>query len=75
MTPASQPDVTRRPAGFRLVLGMVVVLAVCEVAILQLYVGALQRVTDLTVELEDARGTAVVADARALRCNSLGRQK
>ena len=45
-----------------------VMLGMCEIVILYLYVGAMGRVKDLSVELEFARGAAVIASARAQRC-------
>jgi hypothetical protein len=45
-------------------------LAACEVVILQLYIGAIRHVAELTVDLEYARGTAMIANAKAHRCTS-----
>ena len=49
-------------------------LGACEIVILQLYIGALHRMTDLRVELEYARGSVMVSSAQAQRCISLGRK-
>jgi hypothetical protein len=74
MVPTVQtaPIGSTRSTGLRMALGALVVLAVCEVIVLQLYVGAIRRVTELTVDLEYARGAAVIASAQANRCDSLG---
>lgn len=58
--------------SLRIAAAALVVLAVCEVVILHLYVGAIRRSTALSVELEYARGAAAVAYAQAERCSSLG---
>lgn len=72
MQPAIQPACLSRPImGFRFVVAVVTILAVCEVVILQLYVGALTRITTLSVDLEYARGSALIDSARAKRCDSL----
>jgi hypothetical protein len=59
-------------SALRLSIVALVLLGACEIAILQLYVGAVQRVTDLKVELEYARGSAMISAAQAQRCISLG---
>jgi hypothetical protein len=51
-------------------------LAACEVVILQLYVGAMARITTLSVDLEYVRGSALIASAQAQRCGgSVAEQK
>jgi len=77
MVPTVQtaPIGSTRPAGLRLAIGALVVLAVCEVIVLQLYLGAMRRTTELTVDLEYARGAAVIASAQANRCETLGLQR
>ena len=76
MQPAIQPACLSRPVrGFWFVVAVVTILAVCEVVILQLYVGAMTRITTLGVDLEYARGSAFIASARAQRCDSLADQK
>ena len=61
-------------SALRLSIIALVLLGACEIVILQLYVGAMQRVSDLGVELEYARGAAMVSSAQAQRCISLGRK-
>lgn len=51
---------------------LVVLLAVCEVAILQQYLGVVQPHAELSVELEYARGATLLAQAQARRCLSQG---
>jgi hypothetical protein len=65
----------RRRTGMRFAVGALVILGACEIMILQLYVGAMQRLRDLTIELEYARGSATIASAQAQRCGSPPRQK
>jgi hypothetical protein len=76
MQPAIQPACLSRPVmGFRFVVAVLTILAACEVVILQLYVGAMTRMTTLSLDLEYARGSALIASARAQRCGSLADQK
>jgi hypothetical protein len=48
----------------------IVLLTVCEAVLLWQYVGAMQRTTELSVELEYVRGAAMMAQAQAQRCSS-----
>ena len=76
MLSATQPAHLSRPVmGFWFIVAVLTILAACEVVILQLYIGALTRVTTLSVDLEYARGSALIASARAQRCDSLATQK
>ncbi|HEU4369253.1 MAG TPA: hypothetical protein VFV05_13615 [Methylomirabilota bacterium] len=43
--------------------------------ILRLYVGAIQHSTELSIELEHAKGAATIAYAQARRCASLAGSK
>jgi hypothetical protein len=61
--------VSRRVFRLGLVAALVI-LGVCETVILCLYVGAMRQATELSVELEFARGATLVASARAERCMS-----
>ena len=61
----------RRLAELRFVVAVLVMLAACEVVILQLYVGAMARITTLSVDLEYVRGSALIASAQAQRCGSV----
>ena len=65
----------RRLAELRFVVAVLVMLAACEVVILQLYVGAMARITTLSVDLEYVRGSALIASAQAQRCGSVAEQK
>lgn len=48
---------------------LVLLLIVCEIVILRQYVGAIQRSTELALELEYARGAVMIASAQAQRCS------
>jgi len=61
--------------GLRFVVAVLTMLAVCEIVILQLYVGAIARITTLSVDLEYVRGSALIASAQAQRCGSVAEQK
>ena len=61
--------------GLRFVVAVLTMLAVCEIVILQLYVGAIARITTLSVDLEYVRGSALIAAAQAQRCGSVAEQK
>ena len=61
-------------AGLRFVVVALTMLAACEVVILQLYVGAIARITTLSVDLEYVRGSALIASAQAQRCGSVAEQ-
>ena len=60
----------RRLAGPRFAIALLMVLAACEIVILQLYVSAVAGIATLSVDLEYARGSALMASARAQRCGS-----
>jgi hypothetical protein len=49
---------------------LLAVLALCEVVVLTQYVGAIHRSTELSLQLEYARGAVMIAHAQALRCSS-----
>jgi hypothetical protein len=61
--------------GLRFVVAVLTMLAACEIVILQLYVGAIARITTLSVDLEYVRGSALIASAQAQRCGSVAEQK
>ena len=65
----------RRLSELRFVVAVLVMLAACEIVILQLYVGAMARITTLSVDLEYVRGSALIASAQAQRCGSVAEQK
>ena len=73
---AIQPASVSRPVvGLWFIVAVLTILAVCEVVILQLYVGAMTRMTTLSVELEYARGSALIASAQAQRCAPIAERK
>ena len=72
--PVLEPS-KRRITELRVAVVALAVLATCEVVILHLYVGAMQRSTEVAVELEYARGAAAIAYAQAQRCSSLAERK
>jgi hypothetical protein len=61
---AQAASLQRRSAGLRLAFGVLVLLAACEVFVVQLYVNAMERVTNLSVELEYTKGSALIASAK-----------
>jgi hypothetical protein len=65
----------RAVAGIRLAVALLGMLAACEVVVLQLYVGATAHLAQLSVELEYARGAALIASAQAQRCGSVAERK
>ena len=76
MQPAIQPACLSRPVvGVWFIVGVLTILAACEVVILQLYVGAMTHITSLSVDLEYARGSALIASAQAQRCAPIAEQK
>jgi hypothetical protein len=76
MQPAIQPARVSRPVvGLWFIVAVLTILAACEVVILQLYVGAMTRMTTLSVELEYARGSALIASAQAQRCAPIAERK
>lgn len=75
VTDSAPKPATRRPTRLRLAVAALAVLATCEVVILRLYVGAIQHSTELSIELEHAKGAATIAYAQARRCASLAGSK
>lgn len=76
MQPAIQLACVSRPVvRLRFIVAVLTILAACEVVVLQLYVGAVTRIAELSVELEHARGSVLIASARAQRCAPVAERK
>ena len=76
MQPAIQSaSRSRTVLGLRFAVAVLTLLAACQVVVLQLYVGAMAQITTLSVDLEYARGSALIASAQAQRCASVAEQK